>query len=97
MPDIVVTSYYTVMSDVVWFRQAFLWTYIVLDEGHRIKNDESKKAHLLDRVPAEYKLVVTFEELLCRMIFANCGLSSNGCTRRSSISPLSVNLTRRPL
>lgn len=59
VPDIVVTSYDTVMSDIVWFRRAFIWKYIVLDEGHRIKNDESKKAQILDRVLAEYKLVLT--------------------------------------
>lgn len=37
----------------------FSVTYIVLDERHRIKNDESKKAHLLDRVPTKYKLALT--------------------------------------
>lgn len=59
VPDVVVTSYDTIMSDIVWFRRAFIWAYIVLDEGHRIKNDESKKARVLDRVAAEYKLVLT--------------------------------------
>lgn len=58
-PDIFVTSYDTIMSYIVCFRRAFVWKYIVLDEGHRIKNSESKKAQILDKVSAEYKLVLT--------------------------------------
>ena len=59
IPDLVVASYDTVMSDITWFRRAFVWKYIVLDEGHRIKNSESKKAQLLDKIRAEFKLVLT--------------------------------------
>ncbi|ODM17879.1 hypothetical protein SI65_06667 [Aspergillus cristatus] len=61
-PDLEVLKYHGSQEERVKIKAgvlAFLWTYIVLDEGHRIKNDESKKAHLLDRVPAEYKLVLT--------------------------------------
>ena len=59
VPDLVVASYDTVMSDITWFRRAFVWKYIVLDEGHRIKNSESKKAQLLDKIRTEFKLVLT--------------------------------------
>lgn len=51
IPDLVVASYDTVMPDITWFRRAFVWKYIVLDEGHRINNSESKKAQLLDKIP----------------------------------------------
>lgn len=57
--DIVIVSYDIAMSDITWFRRAFVWKYIVLDEGHRIKNSESKKAQLLDKIRAEFKLVLT--------------------------------------
>lgn len=59
LPDVVVTSYDTVVFDVVWFRRAFVWEYIVLDEGHRIKNSDSKTAQILDKIPALYKLVLS--------------------------------------
>lgn len=52
LPDLVVSSYDTIMSDIAWFHRAFVWKYIVLDEGHRIKNHESKKARLLDTILA---------------------------------------------
>lgn len=53
VPDVVVTSYGTVMFDIVWFRRVFVWKYIVLGEGRRTKNDESKKAQILNRILAE--------------------------------------------
>lgn len=59
LPDIVVTSYETLISDIVWFQRAFVWKYVVLDEGHRIKNGQSKRAQILGRVRAEFKLVLT--------------------------------------
>ncbi|KAH8425458.1 putative nucleosome remodeling complex ATPase subunit (Snf2h) [Aspergillus melleus] len=53
--DIVITSYETLISDIVWFQRAFYWKYVVLDEGHRIKNGHSKRAQMLARVRAEFK------------------------------------------
>ncbi|KAE8413200.1 SNF2 family N-terminal domain-containing protein [Aspergillus pseudocaelatus] len=56
--DIVITSYETLTSDIRWFRK-LVWNYVVLDEGHRIKNDHSQRAQAIQRVKAEYKLVLT--------------------------------------
>ncbi|KAG2420162.1 hypothetical protein HFD88_004962 [Aspergillus terreus] len=59
LPDILLTSYETLLSDVAWFRRVFVWRYLVLDEGHRIKNAKSKRALGLSRIRAHYKLVLT--------------------------------------
>ncbi|PLB47204.1 hypothetical protein P170DRAFT_428415 [Aspergillus steynii IBT 23096] len=57
--DIVIASYETLIADIVWFQRAFVWKYVVLDEGHRIKNGQSRRAQILGRVRAEFKLVLT--------------------------------------
>ncbi|OGM42102.1 putative nucleosome remodeling complex ATPase subunit (Snf2h) [Aspergillus bombycis] len=56
--DIVITSYETLTSDIRWFRK-FVWNYAVLDEGHRIKNNQSQRAQTIQSIRAEYKLVLT--------------------------------------
>ncbi|KAI9045285.1 putative nucleosome remodeling complex ATPase subunit (Snf2h) [Aspergillus affinis] len=57
--DIVITSYETLISDIVWFQRAFVWRYEVLDEGHRIKNGHCKRAQMLARLRTDFKLVLT--------------------------------------
>ena len=57
--SVVITSYETLVSEIAWFQRAFVWKYVVLDEGHRIKNGQSKRAQILARVRAEFKLVLT--------------------------------------
>ncbi|KAL4889446.1 SNF2 family N-terminal domain-containing protein [Aspergillus ambiguus] len=59
LPDIVVTSYETILSDMAWFSRTFVWRYVVLDEGHRIKNFKAKRTLGLSKIQAEYKLVLT--------------------------------------
>ncbi|GMG05950.1 unnamed protein product [Aspergillus oryzae var. brunneus] len=58
--DIVITSYETLTSDIKWFRK-FVWQYVVLDEGHRIKNNQSQRAQAIHKISAEYRLVLTGE------------------------------------
>lgn len=57
--DIVITTYDSLISDILWFRRVFVWRYVVLDEGHRIKNDQSKRTQQLEKVRAEFKLVLS--------------------------------------
>ncbi|KAI9928355.1 hypothetical protein MW887_002393 [Aspergillus wentii] len=59
MPDIILTTFDTLLSDRAWFSRVFVWKYVVLDEGHRIKNSESKRAQALRAIKSEFKLVLT--------------------------------------
>ncbi|KAL1642624.1 hypothetical protein SLS58_005395 [Diplodia intermedia] len=56
---IIITSYETFVSEQSWFKTAFVWRYIVLDEGHRIKNSKSNVSHALQNIRAEYRLILT--------------------------------------
>jgi SWI/SNF-related matrix-associated actin-dependent regulator of chromatin subfamily A member 5 len=56
--DVLITSYETLCTDLFFF-QAITWSYIVLDEGHRIKNSQAKRTQGVYKLRAEYKLVLT--------------------------------------
>ncbi|KAL4779213.1 SNF2 family N-terminal domain-containing protein [Aspergillus varians] len=56
--NLVVTSYETLCND-LWFFQKTVWSYVVLDEGHRIKNSKSKRSQGIYRLRAQYELVLT--------------------------------------
>lgn len=57
--DLVITTYETFVAEKGWFSKVFVWRYCVLDEGHKIKNDESKVAHALQSLRAEHRLLLT--------------------------------------
>ncbi|KAL8694827.1 MAG: hypothetical protein Q9218_000586 [Villophora microphyllina] len=57
--DIVVTTYECFQADQAWFKRAFIWSYVILDEGHRIKNDKSLIAKSLQALSAEHRLILT--------------------------------------
>lgn len=56
--NIVVTSYETVCNDLFFFRKT-TWAYVVLYEGHRIKNSKAKRTQGIYKLRADYKLVLT--------------------------------------
>ncbi|KAI0337438.1 hypothetical protein BDW22DRAFT_1423593 [Trametopsis cervina] len=56
--DICVTTYEGYSMEDSWFKSR-RWTYIVLDEGHRIKNSETQIAHKLHGIGSLYRLVLT--------------------------------------
>ena len=56
--DICVATYESYVAEDTWFKSK-QWTYIVLDEGHRIKNSEANVAHKLQGVGSLYKLSKT--------------------------------------
>lgn len=47
------------MAEQSWFKRAFVWNYIILDEGHKIKNDLSLISKALQGLGAEYRLILT--------------------------------------
>ncbi|KAL8872769.1 MAG: hypothetical protein Q9174_001660 [Haloplaca sp. 1 TL-2023] len=57
--DLVVTTYETFQAEQSWFKRAFIWNYAILDEGHKIKNDQSLIAKALQALSAEYRLILT--------------------------------------
>lgn len=57
--DIVVTTYDGFLAEQSWFKRVFVWNYVVLDEGHRIKNDSTLISKALQGLGAEYRLILT--------------------------------------
>ncbi|KAL3427367.1 Chromatin structure-remodeling complex subunit snf21 [Phlyctema vagabunda] len=57
--DVVVTTYESYASEQSWFKKAFVWRYVVLDEGHKVKNDQSLISKSLQGLTAEYRLILT--------------------------------------
>jgi SWI/SNF-related matrix-associated actin-dependent regulator of chromatin subfamily A member 5 len=57
--DVVVTTYESYQAEQSWFKRAFVWRYVVLDEGHKIKNDLSLISKALQGLRAEYRLILT--------------------------------------
>lgn len=57
--DVVVTTYDMITADRDWFLRACVWRYVVLDEGHRIKNNQAKHAKVLQKLRSHYRLVLT--------------------------------------
>ena len=57
--DLIVTTYEGFQAEQGWFKKAFVWKYVVLDEGHKIKNDLSQISMALHGLGAEYRLILT--------------------------------------
>jgi SWI/SNF-related matrix-associated actin-dependent regulator of chromatin subfamily A member 5 len=57
--DLIITTYDSFKSEESWFKRAFVWSYVVLDEGHKIKNDLSQVSKALQGLSAEYRLILT--------------------------------------
>lgn len=56
--DLVVASYETVRSDSAVF-EALSWAYVVLDEGHAIRNPKAKATQAVKRLSAAHRLVLS--------------------------------------
>ena len=57
--DVMLTTYETFVSEQNWLKRTFIWRYVVLDEGHRIKNSESGLSKSLQNLKTEHKLLLT--------------------------------------
>ena len=66
--DLVVTTYETFSAEQSWLQHAFVWKYIILDEGHKIKNDLSQVSKALQKLGAEYRLILTGTPLQNNML-----------------------------
>lgn len=58
MFDVVITSYEMVIRESNAFRK-FSWRYLIVDEAHRLKNEESKLAQVLRSFSSHSRLLIT--------------------------------------
>lgn len=56
--DVCITSYEMVLREKAQFRK-FAWQYIVIDEAHRIKNEESQLAQIIRVLSSRNRLLIT--------------------------------------
>ena len=56
--DVIVTSYEMVIREQGAFRK-FAWRYLIVDEAHRMKNEESKLAQVLRSLSTHSRLLIT--------------------------------------
>lgn len=56
--EVVITSYETLRSDVALFNQR-IWNWIILDEGHVIKNPKTKLTMAVKSLTAEHRLILS--------------------------------------
>ena len=57
--DLIITTYEAFVSEQKWLKSTFIWRYVVLDEGHRIKNSETALSKALLNLKAEHRLLLT--------------------------------------
>ncbi|EMD70017.1 hypothetical protein COCSADRAFT_216202 [Bipolaris sorokiniana ND90Pr] len=65
---IVVTTYDVFQTEQAWFKHSFAWRYVVLDEGHKIKNSLAQISTALKSINAEYRLILTGTPLQNNMV-----------------------------
>ncbi|KAL5113409.1 hypothetical protein ACEQ8H_008706 [Pleosporales sp. CAS-2024a] len=56
---IIVTTYETFAAEQSWFKTSFVWRYVVLDEGHKIKSSVTHISQALRNISSEYRLILT--------------------------------------
>ncbi|KAL6710197.1 hypothetical protein ACN47E_009988 [Coniothyrium glycines] len=56
---IIVTTYDTFQAEQSWFKTSFVWRYVVLDEGHKIKSSVTQISTSLRNISSEYRLILT--------------------------------------
>ncbi|KAA1109121.1 hypothetical protein PGT21_033424 [Puccinia graminis f. sp. tritici] len=57
-PDLVVASYESYQAEESWFKHR-AWGYVILDEGHRIKNHETLMSQSLQTIRSTHRLILT--------------------------------------
>ena len=57
--DIVVTTFEMLVSEVNFFKRKYMWTTIIVDEGHRLKNEKSQLSEKLRTIPCLSKVILT--------------------------------------
>ncbi|VDM17468.1 unnamed protein product [Hydatigera taeniaeformis] len=56
--NLLITTYEVIRNDIAFFQKTF-WEYLILDEGHIIKNAKSKISCAVKRLRARHRLILT--------------------------------------
>ena len=57
--EVICTTYETILAERVWLHRTFFYSILVLDEGHRIKNEDALISKAVSQLRALGKLVLT--------------------------------------
>ncbi|TPX54109.1 hypothetical protein CcCBS67573_g09617 [Chytriomyces confervae] len=57
--DIYLTTYEQLVAESGWFSQKRGWRCVVLDEGHKIKNEKSNVSNVVYGIPSTYRFILT--------------------------------------
>jgi SWI/SNF-related matrix-associated actin-dependent regulator of chromatin subfamily A member 5 len=57
--QVVITTYEMLTSESNWFRRKFFWRVVIVDEGHRLKNEKSQLSEAIRKIPAFYRVLLT--------------------------------------
>jgi SWI/SNF-related matrix-associated actin-dependent regulator of chromatin subfamily A member 5 len=57
--DVIVTTYEMMVCEESWFKHRYAYRYVVIDEGHKIKNDQSQLGQAVQTLSAQHRLLLT--------------------------------------
>ena len=57
--DVLLTTYEMLVSESNFFRRRFVWASVIIDEGHRLKNEKSQLSEKLRTIPTVCRVVLT--------------------------------------
>merc|ERR1711871_399844 len=57
--DVLLTTYEMLVSESNFFKRRFVWASIIVDEGHRLKNEKSQLSDKLKSVPTICRVILT--------------------------------------
>lgn len=57
--DVLLTTYEMLVSEINFFKRKYVWASVIIDEGHRLKNEKSQLSEKLRGVPTVCRVVLT--------------------------------------
>ncbi|KAI9728218.1 MAG: hypothetical protein M1828_004679 [Chrysothrix sp. TS-e1954] len=57
--DLIITTYDTLIQEKTYFQRAIKLAYVILDEGHKIKNNTTALSKTLTGLRSQYRLIIT--------------------------------------
>ena len=57
--DVLLTTYEMLVSESNFFKRRFVWASVIVDEGHRLKNEKSQLSDKLKSVPTICRVILT--------------------------------------